>query len=401
MLDPTSKYKRMEDLSLENKKVMVRVDFNVPLEEGRITNDNRIRSALPTINYLTGAGAKVILTSHLGRPGGEVKEDLRLDPVGERLSELVDTKVIKLDDCVGEEVQEEIESLEPGEIALLENTRFHPGEKENDAEFVEQLSDLADFFVSDAFGMVHRKHSSNYGVATKLPSAAGKLILKEVKGLTPAVENPDHPFVAIIGGKKASSKIGALWDMMERVDKFLIGGALAFTFLNAQGHIVGDSLIEESMVDEVRDFLEKVKEDRTTEVILPEDAKVAREFSEEGEVKTVDATKIPPGWMGIDIGPATIKNYSRKIEEAKTLVWAGPLGGFELAPFQAGTRDVAEAVAKSSGYRIIGGGETGAAITQFGFAEEMDHVSTGGGACLGFLRGKELPALEILKVKSQ
>ncbi len=399
MLDPTSQYRTLEDFSLEGSKVLVRVDFNVPLDEGEVADDNRIRSALPTINYLTDARAKVILSSHLGRPGGEVKEDLRLDPVGDRLSELVDTKVKKLDDCIGPEVKGEIEELDPGEICLLENTRFYTGEKSNDEEFYQGLSGLADFFVSDAFGMVHRQHSSNYGVATELPSGAGKLILKEVKGLTPAVESPDHPFVAIIGGKKASSKIGALWDMVERVDKFLIGGALAFTFLHAKGHLVGDSLIEESMVDEVRDFLEKVKDDRSTEVLLPEDAKVSREFSEEGEVKTVDATKIPPDWMGIDIGPATIEKYGREVENAQTLVWAGPLGGFELQPFQAGTKEVAEAVADGSGYRIIGGGETGAAVKQFGFAEEMDHVSTGGGACLAFLRGKELPALEVLKVQ--
>ncbi len=400
MIDPTSQYRTLEDLELDGKRVLVRVDFNVPLEGGEVANDNRIRSALPTINYLTENGAKVILTSHLGRPGGEVQEDLRLDPVGKRLGELVETKVKKLDDCIGPEVEAELEELESGEIALLENTRFHPGEKANDEEFYGQLAGLADVFVSDAFGMVHRKHSSNYGVATKLPAAAGKLILKEIEGLTPAVESPEHPFVAIIGGKKASSKIGALWDMVERVDKFLIGGALAFTFLHAQGHIVGDSLIEESMVDEVRDFLDKVSDDRKTEVMLPEDAKVSQEFSEEGEVRTVDAKKIPPDWMGIDIGPATIEKYSNEIESAKTLVWAGPLGGFELQPFQAGTREVAEAVADSSGYRIIGGGETGAAITQFGLADQMDHVSTGGGACLGFLRGKELPALEILKVNS-
>jgi len=401
MLDPTSQYKTMEDLSLKGKRVLVRVDFNVPLEDGEVADDNRIRSALPTINYLTDSGARVILTSHLGRPGGEVTEELRLDPVGQRLSELVEAEVKKLDETVGPEVKNEIDEMDNGEIVLLENTRFNPGEKENDDEFNEKLSELADIFVSDAFGMVHRKHSSNYGVATKLPSAAGKLILKEVKGLNPAVESPEHPFVAIIGGKKASSKIGALWDMVERVDKFLIGGALAFTFLHAQGHIVGDSLIEESMIDEVREFLDKVKEDRSTEVMLPVDAKVSREFSAEGEVKTVDATKIPPDWMGIDIGPATIDSYSKEIEGAKTLVWAGPLGGFELEPFQAGTREVAQAVADSSGYRIIGGGETGAAIKQFGFADEMDHVSTGGGACLGFLRGKELPALEVLKVKNE
>ncbi len=401
MIDPTSQYRTMEDLPLQDKRVLVRVDFNVPLEDGKVADDNRIKSALPTINYLTDANAKVILTSHLGRPGGEVTEELRLDPVGERLSELVDVDVKKLDDTIGPEVKGEVEEMESGSIILLENTRFYSGEKGKGEEFVEKLSELADFFVSDAFGMVHRKHSSNYGVATKLPSAAGKLILKEIEGLTPAVKDPDHPFVAIIGGKKASSKIGALWDMVERVDKFLIGGALAFTFLHAQGHLVGDSLIEESMVDDVREFLDKVKEDRNTEVLLPVDAKVSKEFSADGEVKTVDATKIPPDWMGIDIGPATIENYSNEVEEAETLVWAGPLGGFELQPFQAGTKEVAQAVADSSGYRIIGGGETGAAIKQFGLADEMDHVSTGGGACLGFLRGKELPALEILKVKNE
>ncbi len=397
MIDPTSEYKMLEDLDLSGKRVMVRVDFNVPLQDGEITDDNRIKSALPTINYLVDHDAKVILTSHLGRPGGEIKEELRLDPVGERLDELIDADVKKLDDVIGPHVKQEIDKAHPGSVILLENTRFHPGEKKNSEDFVNSLSKLADVFVNDAFGMVHRKHASNYGVATVLPAVAGKLILKEVEGLTPAVANPGHPFVAIIGGKKASSKIGALWDMMERVDKFLIGGALAFTFLHAQGHIVGDSVIEDSMVDDVRDFLENVDDDRHTEVILPQDAKISREFSETGDVKTADARKIPPEWMGIDIGPVTIRQFSDVVEEAKTLVWAGPLGAFELEPFQAGTKEVGEAVAEADGYRIIGGGETGAAIKEFGFADEMDHVSTGGGACLGFLRGKELPALEVLK----
>lgn len=399
MLDPTSKYKMLEDLDVSGKRVMVRVDFNVPLQEGEITDDSRIRSALPTINYLIDSEAKIVLTSHLGRPGGEVKENLRLDPVGNRLSELVDTGVKKLDDCIGPHVQEEIEEAETGGILLLENTRFHPGEKANDEGFVNSLSKLADLFVNDAFGMVHRKHASNYGVATKLPAAAGKLILKEVEGLTPAVSNPKHPFVAIIGGKKASSKIGALWDLMDRVDTFLIGGALAFTFLHAQGHLVGNSLVEDSMVDEVRDFLEKIDEDRKTDILLPQDAKVSREFSETAEVKTVDAEKIPPEWMGLDIGSVTIREYGETIEPAKTIVWAGPMGAFELEPFQSGTKEVAQAVAETSGYRIIGGGETGAAIKDLDLADEMDHVSTGGGACLGFLRGKELPALEILKAE--
>lgn len=399
MIDPTSEYRMLEDLDLSGKRVMVRVDFNVPLQDGEITDDNRIRSALPTINYLLDHDAKVVLTSHLGRPGGEIKEELRLDPVGERLAELVDADVKKLDDIIGPHVKEEIDRAHPGSVILLENTRFHPGEKENSEEFVNSLSKLADVFVNDAFGMVHRKHASNYGVATALPAAAGKLILKEVKGLTPAVASPEHPFVAIIGGKKASSKIGALWDMMERVDTFLIGGALAFTFLNAQGHIVGDSVVEDSMVDDVRDFLEKVDDDRHTEVILPRDAKISKEFSETGEVKTADAKKIPPEWMGIDIGPVTIREFGDVLEGAKTLVWAGPLGAFELEPFQAGTKEVAEAVAGADGYRIIGGGETGAAIKEFGFADDMDHVSTGGGACLGFLRGEKLPALEVLKAE--
>jgi len=399
MIDPTSKYKMLEDLDLSGKRVMVRVDFNVPLHNGNITDDSRIKSALPTINYLIDSEAKIVLTSHLGRPGSEVKENLRLDPVGERLLELVDTGVKKLDDCIGPHVQEEIEEAETGDILLLENTRFHPGEKADDEGFVDSLSKLADVFVNDAFGMVHRKHASNYGVATKLPAAAGKLILKEVEGLTPAVSNPNHPFVAIIGGKKASSKIGALWDLMDRVDTFLIGGALAFTFLHAQGHLVGNSLVEDSMVDEVRDFLEKINEDRKTNILLPKDAKVSQELADTGEVKTVDAEKIPPEWMGLDIGPVTIREYRKAIEPAKTLVWAGPMGAFELKPFQAGTKEVAEMVAETSGYRIIGGGETGAAIKDLGFGDDMDHVSTGGGACLGFLRGKELPALEILKAE--
>jgi len=400
MVDPTAKFNTIHDLEVEGKRVLVRVDFNVPLEEGEILSDTRIKSALPTIEYLLEEEALPVITSHLGRPGGEVVEELKMDPVARRLDELLEDKgeVKKFDDCIGESVLTEVKDLEAGQVALLENTRFHPGEKKNDPDFVRELSKMGQVFLNDAFGMVHRQHASNYGVAEELPAGAGLLILKEVKALTPAVEDPDHPFVAIIGGKKASSKIGALWDMMERVDTFLIGGALAFTFLSAQGHMVGDSLVEDSMIDEVRDFLDKVDDDRKVELILPQDAKISQEFSAEGEVKTVKADKIPPGWMGIDIGPATIEEFSEKVKEAETVVWAGPLGGFELDPFKEGTRKVAQALADSSGYRVIGGGETGAAIGELGLEEEMDHVSTGGGACLGFLRGKELPALEVLKV---
>lgn len=397
MIDPTTIYNSVQDFEVAGKKVLVRVDFNVPLEEGQVAGDERIKRALPTIRHLIEEEARVVLMSHLGRPGGEVVEELRMDPVATRLSEHLGHPVLKLDDCVGEEVQDQLKGLEDGEVALLENTRFHPGEKENDDQFAKELSKAGELYVNDAFGTAHRKHASTYGVAQHLPSAAGFLILDEIRGLSPARETPDHPFVAIIGGKKASSKIGALWDMLDRVDTFLIGGALAFTFLNAKGHMVGHSVVEESMVDEVREFLEKVSKERSAQVMLPRDAKVAEEFSAEGQIKTARAERIPAGWMGLDIGPATIEEYQAQITEAQTLVWAGPLGAFELEPFRTGTKEVAETVAEGSGYRVIGGGETGAAIGELGLEEEMDHVSTGGGACLAFLRGEDLPPLEILK----
>ena len=395
-IDPTSKYNSIRDLEISDKKVLVRVDFNVPLDNGEVSSDVRIRKALPTIEYLKDGGAKVILMSHLGRPGGKEVPELRMDPVADSLSHLLGDPVKKMDDCIGEEVLEASQALEQGEVMLLENTRFHEGEKKNSRDFARSLSKVGDMFVNDAFGTVHRKHASTYGVAEFLESAAGLLVLEEIKGLSPALEDPKHPFIAILGGKKASSKIGALRDMMERVDIFLIGGALAFTFLNAKGYMVGDSVVDNSMVDEVRDFLEEAKENNL-EVVLPIDAKIAKEFSEEGEIKITRAEKIPPGWMGLDIGPATIKKFSEEIDRAEMVVWAGPLGGFELETFREGTREIAETLAEASSYRIIGGGETGAAVSKLGLAEKMDHVSTGGGACLNYLRGKELPALEILK----
>lgn len=396
MIDPTSKYNSIRDLDVSGKRVLVRVDFNVPLEDGEVTSDERIRRALPTIEYLLDHDANPVLMSHLGRPGGEVDSSLRMDPVAAELSRLLDRDVTKLDDCIGSQIQEALSDLDTGEVVLLENTRFHSGEKANDEEFAKELSKAGDVYINDAFGTAHRKHASTYGVAQHLPAGAGMLILEEIKGLTRAIENPDHPFVAIIGGKKASSKIGALWDMKDRVDKFLIGGALAFTFLNARGYIVGDSVVEESMVDEVRNFLDEI-DDTNKEVMLPDDTQIAQEFDSDVDIKTVTTERIPPGWMGLDIGPAAIENYKQEVKKAQTLVWAGPLGAFELEPFKTGTREVAEAVAESDGYRIIGGGETGAAIGELGLKDEMDHVSTGGGACLGFLRGKEMPPLKILE----
>lgn len=399
-MDLISQYRTIEDFDLEEKRVLVRVDFNVPLENGKVMGDERIKRALPTIEYIIENNGKAVLMSHLGRPGGQVVEELRMDPVARRLEEILEREVHKMDDCIGPEVNSDIQNLEPGNVALLENTRFHAGEKENDEEFARELSQAGEIFINDAFGTAHRKHASTYGVTNHLPSGAGYLIMEEIEGLAPAVEVPDHPFIGIIGGKKASSKIGALWDMMERVDSFLIGGALAFTFLNAKGYLVGDSVVEEDMVEEVRDFLKKANQNSSCEVLLPKDARVAQEFSEEGEVKTVKAERIPPGWMGLDIGPVTIGEFTNEIQEASTIVWAGPLGAFELTPFKEGTKKVAEAVAEADGYRIIGGGETGTAITEFGFADRMDHVSTGGGACLSYLRGKDLPVLQALKKDS-
>ena len=386
----------LPELDVAEKRVLVRVDFNVPLHDGQVANDKRLREALPTINYLIKHKARVILASHLGRPKGKVVEELRLDPVAHRLGELLGTEVRKLNDCIGPEVEQAAAQLGPGEVVLLENLRFHPGEEANDPEFAQALAKLAEAFVNDAFATAHRKHASNYGVARLLPAAAGFLMEREIEALTKVRDEPEHPFLILSGGKKAEDKVGVLLDLLDRADAFLIGGGVAFTLLKAQGHEVGDSIVAQELLPQAERFLEEAKK-QGKKVILPVDVKAARELSADAEVRTFPATEIPPGWKGLDIGPETVEAFKREIAQAKMIVWTGPLGAFELEPFAQGTREVAEAVAASGAFSVIGGGETAEVIEELGLAEKMGHVSTGGGACLHFLRGKELPALEPLR----
>lgn len=388
------KLRTLKDIDVEGKRALVRVDFNVPLQEGRVANDKRIKSALRTINYLLDKDAVVILVSHLGRPGGRAEESLRMDPVARRLESLLEKPVRKLDDCIGERVENELKELKGGQVALLENSRFHPGEKENDQQFAKALSRLADIFVNDAFGTAHRLHASTYGVAQILPSVAGFLMEKEVEMLNRAVDNPKKPMVGIIGGAKVKSKIGALTDLLGRVDTFLIGGGISYTFLKAQGYSVGDSILDQQMVKEAKKFSQQAKKEGV-EVILPQDVKVAS--SNMADIATVDVNEIGDGWAGYDIGPATIREFRRKLRPASTVIWAGPLGMYENSEFAEGTRGIAQFLADLDAFRVIGGGDTAAAIEQFNLAGKMDHVSTGGGACLAYLRGKRMPVLESLE----
>ncbi|MGQ9477681.1 MAG: phosphoglycerate kinase [Candidatus Bipolaricaulia bacterium] len=390
----------LRDLKVEGKRVLVRVDFNVPLKGGKVADDRRIREALPTINYLIEHKAKTILASHLGRPEGRVVEELRLDPVATRLGELLGGRSVrKLADCIGPEVEEAVAKMRPGEVILLENLRFHQGEEANDPEFARALAALAELFVNDAFGTAHRKHASNYGVAKLLPSAAGFLMEAEIKNLSRLRDAPERPFFAIIGGKKAEDKIGVLFDLLGKVEAFLIGGGVAFTFLKVRGYEVGNSIVDEARLGEAERFLAEA-ERRGVKVLLPQDVRIAEKFEKEAPVRVVPVRAIPKGWLGLDIGPETAEEFGQwLLEEARTVLWTGPLGAFELPPFAEGTRAVAEALAKAPAFSVIGGGETAEALEQLGLAERMGYISTGGGAMLHFLKGEELPAVEPLKVK--
>lgn len=390
--------KTLKDLDLKGKKVFCRVDFNVPMSNGEVSDDTRIKAALPTIKYLTEQGALVILASHLGRPKGEVVEDLRLDPVAKRLSDLIGQEVTKTDAVYGKEVNEALSRLSDGDILLLENVRFEAGEENNDEKLVQAFADIADVYVNDAFGAAHRAHASTTGVAKKLPSAAGFLMEKEIDVLGKALEDPDRPFTAIIGGAKVRDKIGVIDNLLDKVDNLLIGGGLAYTFIKAQGHEIGKSLLEEDKIDVAKQFMEKAKE-KGVNLVLPEDAVVADEFSKDANTKIVAIDEIPADWEALDIGPKTRDTFSEIVAESKLVIWNGPMGVFELNPFAGGTRSVAEALAETNGYTIIGGGDSAAAVEKFGFAEQMDHVSTGGGASLEFMEGKELPGVEALDEK--
>lgn len=390
--------KSIKDVEVKGKKVFCRVDFNVPMQNGEITDDTRIQAALPTIEYLTSQGAKVILASHLGRPKGQVVEELRLDPVAKRLSDLTGKDIVKTDAVFGPEVDEAIAGLSEGDILLIENVRFEAGEEKNDEQLAQAFADMADLYVNDAFGAAHRAHASTAGVAEKLPSVAGFLMEKEIDVLGKALENPERPFTAIIGGAKVKDKIGVIENLLEKVDNLIVGGGLAYTFIKAQGHEIGKSLLEEDKIELAKEFMAKAKE-KGVNFVLPVDAVVADDFSETANTKAVPIDQIPSDWEALDIGPATREKYSKIVKESKLIIWNGPMGVFEMDAFANGTKAVAEALAETDGYTVIGGGDSAAAVEKFGLAEKMDHVSTGGGASLEFMEGKVLPGVAALDDK--
>ena len=385
---------------IAGKCVLVRADFNVPLDDqGAITDDTRIRAALPTIQDLTGKGAKVILTSHFGRPKGKVVESMRLTPVAKRLSEVLGQEVVKCDDCIGDQVAAAVGNLQNGQVALLENVRFHAEEEKNDPEFAKQLASVADLFVNDAFGTAHRAHASTEGVTKYLkPSVAGFLIEKELKYLQSAIENPQRPLAAIIGGSKVSSKIGVIETLLEKVDKLLIGGGMIFTFYKARGLSVGKSLVEDDKLELAKSLEAKAKE-KGVDLLLPTDVVVADNFAAAANAKTVSIETIPDGWMGLDIGPDSIKVFQEALSDCKAVIWNGPMGVFEFDKFAQGTEAIAHTLAGLTGKgatTIIGGGDSVAAVEKVGVASQMSHISTGGGASLELLEGKELPGIAAL-----
>lgn len=388
----------MKDLDLKGKRVFCRVDFNVPMKDGEVTDDTRIRAAVPTIEYLVENGAKVILASHLGRPKGEVNEEMRLAAAGSRLSELLHKEVKSLKESIGESVEKEIGEMQQGDIILLENVRFHAGEEKNDDTLAKSFAELADVFVNDAFGAAHRAHASTAGIAKHLPSVSGLLLEKELDVLGKALSEPERPFTAIIGGAKVKDKIGVIDHLLDKVDNLLIGGGLSYTFIKAQGHEIGNSLVEEDKLELARSFIQKAEE-KGVKFYLPVDATVADEFSKDAETKQVKIEEIPSDWMGLDIGPETAKLYADVIKNSKLVIWNGPMGVFEMKPFANGTRSVAEAMAETEAYTVIGGGDSAAAVEKFNVADKMDHISTGGGASLEFMEGKELPGVTALTDK--
>ena len=389
--------KTVSDMDLAGKKVLLRCDFNVPQDKatGEITSDKRIVASLPTIQYLLDHGAAVIACSHLGKPKGEWKESLTLAPVAKRLSELLGKPVIFAKDIVGEDAKAKAAALQPGEILLLENLRFEKGEEKNDPEFAKELASLADVYVSDAFGTVHRAHASTAGVAAYLPAYAGLLVEKELSVMGKALENPKRPFVAILGGAKVSDKIGVIQNLLDKADTIMIGGGMAYTFLKAMGYSVGDSLLEADKVDFAREMIEQAQK-KDVMFLLPVDTAIHTKFENTNEFMTVDVSMIPDGYMGLDIGPQTVELFSAAIRQAGTIVWNGPMGVFEFSAFAAGTEAVAKAVAESDAITIVGGGDSAAAVEKLGYADRMTHISTGGGASLEFLEGKDLPGVACL-----
>ena len=391
--------KTIRDIDLKGKKVFVRCDFNVPMDENQnITDNTRIVAALPTLKYLLERGCKLILASHLGRPKGEVKPEFSLAPVAKELSKLLGKEVIMAKDVVGEDATEKATNLKEGEILLLENVRFHKEETENDKEFAKKLASMAEIFVNDAFGTAHRAHASTAGIAEYLPAVSGFLIEKELKFLGNAVNNPERPFVAILGGAKVSDKIGVIDSLLEKVDTLMIGGGMAYTFFKAQGYEVGNSICEVEKLELAKEAMEKAKE-RGVKLMLPIDTKIGKEFKPDTESKTVAWTEIPEGWEGFDIGAETIEMFKEELRKAKTVVWNGPLGLFEFDQFAIGTNEIAKTLAEIDATTIIGGGDSAAAVKKAGLQDKMSHISTGGGASLEFLEGKKLPGIECLQDK--
>ncbi|WP_172198122.1 phosphoglycerate kinase [Saccharibacillus qingshengii] len=391
--------KSVRDVEVSGKVVFVRVDFNVPLEDGKITDDTRIRATIPTIEYLTEKGAKVLLASHMGRPKGEVVESMRLTSAAERLSELLGKPVAKADESIGETVKAKIAELKDGDVLVLENVRFHKGEEKNDPELAKEFASLADLFVNDAFGAAHRAHASTEGIAHLLPAVSGLLMEKELDVLGKALLNPERPFTAIVGGSKVKDKIDVIDNLLNIADNVLIGGGLAYTFFKAQGYEIGQSLLDDSKFDVALGFIEKAKK-LGKNFMLPVDIVISDDFSASANTRIIDVEEgIPSDWEGIDIGPKTCELYADVIAKSKLVVWNGPMGVFEIEPFSHGTRAVGEACAATEGYTIIGGGDSAAATEKFGLAEKMDHISTGGGASLEFMEGKALPGVVALNDK--
>ncbi|MFQ3544861.1 phosphoglycerate kinase [Halobacillus rhizosphaerae] len=390
--------KTIRDVEVDGKTVFCRVDFNVPMSDGEVTDDTRIKAALPTIKHLTGNGAKVILASHLGRPKGEVVEELRLDPVAKRLSDLLGQEITKTDEVYGDEVNKALSEMGNGDVLLIENVRFNAGEEKNDPELAQAFADMADLYVNDAFGAAHRAHASTAGVAEHLPAVAGFLMEKEINVLGQALSDPERPFTAIIGGAKVKDKIGVIDNLIDKVDHLIIGGGLAYTFVKAQGHEVGKSLLEEDKIDLAKEYMQKAEE-KGVDFLMPEDVIVADDFSDSANTKEVAIDSIPADWEALDIGSKTREKYAKVIQDSKLVIWNGPMGVFELETFANGTKAVAQALADTKGYTVIGGGDSAAAVEKFGYADSMDHVSTGGGASLEFMEGKELPGVALLNDK--
>ena len=392
--------KTVKDVDVRSKRVLVRVDYNVPLDaNGNVSDDKRITASLPTINYLLEQGARIILCSHLGRPKGEVKKEFSLAPVAKRLKELLpNVNIYFASDCIGEEAQQKAAALKDGEILLLENLRFHKEEEKNDPEFAKKLASLAEIYVSDAFGTVHRAHASTAGVAAYLPAVAGFLIGKELSIMGGALENPERPFVAILGGAKVADKIGVITNLLNKCDTLLIGGGMAYTFFKAMGYEIGDSLLDAESIDLAKQLMETAKE-KGVKLLLPVDTVVAKAFAADAEHMTVAANAIPAGWQGLDIGEKTRELFAAEIKNAKTVIGNGPMGVFEFPEFAKGTEAVAKACAECGGTTIIGGGDSASAVKKLGYADKMTHISTGGGASLEFLEGKVLPGVAALNDK--